>query len=125
MSSYPGTNAVLTTVSSPAAPDAYGDPSGADTPVWTGRASGYLKRVRATRPHAGQRIDDTIDLFYLLDADGATIAALTGVTEGWRATIEDQRAPTTITTTFRISKAEHRAANTVVDSQRWELEPDV
>lgn len=126
MSVYPGVNATLTLVATAAGPDAYGDPIGADTTVWAGRADGYLKRARGTRLQNGQRVDDTVDVFYLLDQDGGTIAALTGVTEGNRVTIEDRRQPTApVTTTFRVGKAEHRhGGGTVADSQRWELQPD-
>lgn len=126
MSAYPGVNATLTAVTTPAGPDAYGDPTGAATVVWSGRADGYLKRARGTRLQAGQRVDDVIDVFFLLDTDGGPVATLTGVTEGQRVTIEDRRTSTPVTTSFRIAKTEHRhGGGTIADSQRWELEPDV
>lgn len=125
MTLYPGVNATLTLVRAPGAPDEYGDPA-EGVVVWMGSAPGYLKRKRGTRPSsAGTRVDDAVDVFWLLGADGGTIAEATGVTEGHQVTIVDRRQATPVERTFRLTAVENRAAGTIADSQRWELDPVV
>lgn len=132
MSAFPGVNAVLLAIAPAGGLDRYGDPA-AGTPVWEGEAEGYLRRQRRTTLSMGgqreggasQRVSDTVDVFYLLDTDGGRLVDRTGVSEGYRVTIRDERTTPAVTTTFRVGAAEHRAGHTVADSQRWELEPDV
>lgn len=132
MSAFPGVNATLLTILPPGALDRHGDPA-AGVAAWEGEARGYLKRQRRTTVAAGgqreggasQRVNDTIDIFWLLDADGGRLVDRAGVSEGYRVTIRDERPAVPVTTTFRVGAAEHRGGGTVADSQRWELEPDV
>lgn len=117
-------NAVLTQIASPGAPDAWGDPG---TPVvqWTGRAGGFLKRERKTVLSAGANVRVVTDVFWLLDRTAAPVIEEAGA--DWAAStvvIEDQRTPIPVTRRFRVNAAEHRAAGTIVDNLRLELEGD-
>lgn len=118
----PTTNAYLTEITGAGGPDEYGDP-GAGTSLWTGRAPGYLKRVRKTIVSGGQEVLVRRDLFIILAGAGAPVLEVAG--PDWEATtvtIEDQRDPTPVTRIFSVVAMENRAAGTVVDSVRLELD---
>lgn len=116
-------NAVLTQITSAGSPDAYGDPT-AGTVLWTGRAPGYLKRQRGTRLGAnGQQVDARADTFTILNTAGAAILEAAGADwEATTVTIEDQRTSPPVTRTFTVRAMENRAAGTIVDSVRLELD---
>lgn len=127
----PLANAYLTKITAAGAPDRYGDPA-AGSDLWTGRAAGYLKRVHRTALSPGLQIAGTstsqqtmvkVDVFTILNTAGAPILEAAG--PDWEATtvtIEDRRTATPVTRTFRVTAMENRAAGTIVDSVRLELE---
>lgn len=118
------TNAVLTKITGPGAPDAYGQPAtGAD--LWVGRAAGYLKRIRRSAISGGQQIPVRVDTFTILTTVGAP--ALEAAGADWEATtvvIEDRRTMPPTARRFRVKAMEHRAAGLLVDSVRLELEAE-
>lgn len=117
------TNAVLTAIEAPGAPDAYGDPTSTGTAVWAGRASAYLKRSRRSLVSGGQQMVVRTDILYVLDVDSPS-NALAAAGASWEActiTIQDLRTGTPVARRFQVSAAEHRAAGTTVDSARLEL----
>jgi hypothetical protein len=115
-------NAVLVEIATPGPLDAYGDP-GTPVPVWTGRAGGYLKRIRKTVLSGGASVRVATDVFTILDSHAAPILVEAG--PDWTASsvvIEDRRTAMSVTRRFRVNAFEHRAAGTEVDSCRLELE---
>lgn len=118
-------NAVLVEISTPGPLDAFGDPG---TPVvaWTGRAGGYLKRVRRNVLSGGATVRLTTDTFTILDSAAAPVIEEAG--PDWTAStvvIDDMRTSTPVRRRFTVNALEHRAAGTIVDSLRIELEGEV
>lgn len=122
-------NAVLTGISTPGALDSHGRPTSSST-VWTGEATGYLKRIhRAVPMHRGSQsgvptgaeIVKT-DVFWILGGAGAPPAEVAGADwEGSTVTIIDQRTSPPVTRTFRVVGMENRAIGSPVDNVRLEL----
>jgi hypothetical protein len=120
----PVTNAVLTAISGPGAPDAYGDP-GTPGSLWSGRARGYLKRVRKTVVSGGEQVEVRRDIFTILASAGAPVLEVAG--PDWEATtvtIEDHRGTSPVTRSFAVVMMENRAAGTSLDSVRLELDTE-
>lgn len=119
----PFENAVLTKITAPGTVDRYGDPTTAGGALWTGRAAGYLKRIRRTVLSSGQQVAVKLDVFTILDSAGAPALQVAG--PDWEAStviIEDHRTATPAIKTFRVVQMEHRQAGLDVDSVRIELE---
>lgn len=115
-------NAVLTQIATPGPTGNSGDP-GAPVPVWAGRAPGYLKRTRKTVLSGGVSVKVATDVFTILGSAGAPIIEVAG--PDWEASsvvIEDQRTATPVSRRFTVNAMENRAAGTIVDSLRLELE---
>ncbi len=115
-------NAVLTEIATPGPLAPNGDP-GDPVSVWTGRASGYLKRVRRSVLSGGAQVRVATDTFTILTSAGAPAAMVAG--PDWEAStvvIEDRRASTPVVRRFTVAAMENRAAGTSVDSIRLELE---
>jgi hypothetical protein len=119
----PGENAVITAITGPGSPDESGDPRDDGAVLWSGRAWGYLKRSDRTVLSGGNQVKVQADVFTVLDTAGAPLLAESG--PDWTATtvtIEDHRKLAPVTRTFRVDAMEHRAAGTVADSVRLELD---
>lgn len=120
-------NAVLTEIRGPGALDRNGDP-GVGPVLWTGRGSGYLKREKRSVLSNGANVRKIVDVFTILDMEGGAhvLATVGAVGSDWEAaivTIDDVRVPDApVTRTFTVNGLEHRAAGTIVDSVRLELE---
>lgn len=127
------TNAVLTKITGAGAPDRYGDP-GAGQVLWSGRAAGYLKRVRRSvlsmrlsveGSGGGVQTDVRVDIFTILASASAPVVEVAG--PDWEATtveIEDQRTSPPVVRTFTVTAMENRAAGTIADSVRLELDQE-
>jgi hypothetical protein len=114
-------NAVLTEIAAPGPLADNGDP-GTPVAVWTGRAPGYLKRSSKSILSAETNVKVPVDTFTILDSAGAPIVAEPG--PDWEAStvvIEDRRTGVAVARRFTVNAAEHRAAGTIVDSLRLEL----
>lgn len=126
-------NAVLTKITgAPTAVDSYGDPTADGATVWQGRAPGYLKRTKRADQSSTQQIPITTagaqegagrtDTFVMLARDAPVIEVAGTDWEASEVTIEDRRTGTPVTKTYRVIGTDHRAAGTIVDSLRLELE---
>lgn len=118
------TNAVLTKISGAGKPDRYGEP-GEGSELWIGRASGYLKRERRTVTSGGQQVNVRRDIFTILASAGAPVLEVAG--PDWEASkveIEDHRASDPVVRTFTVTAMENRAAGTIADSVRLELDQE-
>lgn len=127
-------NAVLLEIREPGAPLDNGDPNPeGGSLLWSGRAAGYLKRVRRSQTVRGDvsgtgtgvslQIPVRLDIFTILDSAGAPVIATAGA--DWEAStvlIEDQRTATPVLRRFTVASMEHRQAGTIADSVRLELE---
>lgn len=117
-----GTNALLVEIAQPGPLDRNGDP-GAPVAVWSGSAAGYLKRVRRSTVSGGQQVTVHLDVFTLLGSQGAPVLEQAG--PDWEAStvvIEDQRGSTPVRRRFTVTEMENRAAGTIADSVRLELD---
>lgn len=115
-------NAVLTAIYAPGSPDEYGDTTDGSV-LWAGRASGYLKRSRRSVVSGGRELQIRRDVFTILATAGAPVLTVAG--PDWEATtvtIEDQRVSPPVTRRFTVVAMEDRAAGTIVDSVRLELD---
>jgi hypothetical protein len=115
-------NATLVEIAEPGPLAANGDP-GDPVAVWAGRASGYLKRVRKQVLSGGAQVRLATDTFTILDTELAPVIEEAGA--DWEASsvvIEDMRTGTVVARRFMVNAMEHRAAGTIVDSVRLELE---
>lgn len=116
-------NATLTAINGPGAPDAYGDTTDGSE-LWTGEARGYLTRIARTVVSSGEQLFIKQDIFALPRTESAPILEAAG--PDWTATsitIEDRRDPAgAVTRTFRVKAMEDRAAGTILDHIRLELE---
>jgi hypothetical protein len=119
-------NAVLTSIIGPGTTlEPNGDPSEGEE-IWTGRAGGYIKREKRSRKVGDQYERGHIDVFTILTAAGAPNATVLAGAD-WEAcsvVIEDQRTVPSVTRQFRVTAAENRAAGTIADSLRIELEAE-
>ncbi len=121
-----GTNAVLLKIQGPGPLDNYGNPDPANpTVLWQGQAAGYLKRERRTIVSGGLSVNVKRDVFTALDSAGAPVLEQSG--GDWDAStvvIEDRRTQPVQTRRFTVNAFEHRAAGTVADSIRLELDQE-
>lgn len=118
------TNATLTEIAQPGPLGPNGDP-GDPVVVWSGRARGYLKRLRRTVISGGQDVRLKRDIFTVLNSAGAPPVETAG--PDWEActvVIDDERELTTRTRRYAVRGAENRAAGTPVDSIRLELDAE-
>lgn len=118
------TNAILREIANPGPVDRNGDP-GTPVAVWSGLARGYLKRVRRTVVSGGQNVNVHRDIFTILALAGAP--ALEQAGPDWEAStvvIEDRRGSSPVTRRFTVTAMENRAAGTLVDSIRLELDSE-
>jgi hypothetical protein len=119
------TNATLTEIAEPGLLGPSGDP-GEPVVIWTGRARGYLKRLRRTVISGGEDVRLKRDIFTILNSAGSPPVETAG--PDWQActvVIDDERETVTKTRRFTIRGAENRAAGTPVDSVRLELDAEV
>lgn len=119
-----GDNAVLLEVLGPGTPDRYGD-TGDGASVWTGRASGYLKRERRTGQSGGDQVNARRDVFFILDTAGAPVLEAAG--PDWSATkvkIEDRRQSPPRIRTFTVNTMEHRQGGAMSSNVRLELDQE-
>lgn len=117
-------NAVLLEIAEPGPLADSGDPT-EPVPVWSGRASGYLKRERRSVVRQGNQVDIDQDIFILLRTAGAPAVVKAG--PDWTAhtlVIEDRRTATPVTRRFTAKAMENRAAGTLVDSIYVELDTE-
>lgn len=115
-------NATLVEIAGPGPLNRDGDP-GDPVAVWTGRADGYLKRARKNVLSAGVQVRVATDTFTILDTQLAPVIAIAGA--DWEAStvvIEDHRTGAVLARRFTVNAMEHRAAGSIVDSVRLELE---
>lgn len=120
-----GENATLVKITGPAAVDRYGDNTGAGATLWTGRASGYLKRQRVTVISGGVEVKVERDVFTLLHSAGVPVVQIAGPDhEATTVQIEDRRTPTPVTRTFTVVAMENRAGGSVADSVRLEFDEE-
>lgn len=129
-------NAVLTEIKGPGTLTPNGDPASNGTVLWSGRANGYLKRQKksAISGHGqaqgsalatGQHVTVNIDVFTILRSAGSPPLAIAGADwEACTVVIEDRRTSPAVTKRFRVNAAENRAAGTIADSVRLELEAE-
>jgi hypothetical protein len=118
----PLANAVLTQIAAPGDLARNGDP-GTPVEVWAGRAAGYLKRTRKSVLSGGAQVRVVTDVFTILASSGAPVIEIAGA--DWEAStvvIEDQRTAVPVVRRFGVAAMENRAAGTIVDSVRLELE---
>jgi hypothetical protein len=118
------TNATLTEIAQPGPLAANGDP-GDPVVVWSGRARGYLKRLRRTVISGGEDVRLKRDIFTILNTAGSPPVETAG--PDWEActvVIDDERETETKTRRFTVRGAENRAAGTPVDSVRLELDAE-
>lgn len=117
-------NAVLTQIAAPGPLDTNGDP-GTPVPVWTGRAPGYLKRVRRSVLANGVQVRINVDIFTILSSVGAPPLEVAGADwEAHTVVIDDMRTGTVVTRRFTVNGMENRVGGTIVDSLRLELVGD-
>lgn len=117
-------NATLIEIASPGPLADNGDP-GTPVAVWTGRAGGYLKRARKNVRSSESQVRVEVITFTLLRTVAPEVADLIVAgsdDEASTVVIEDNRTPTTSTLRYRVNAAENRAAGTIVDSLKLELE---
>lgn len=117
-------NAVLIEIATPGPLADNGDP-GTPVTVWTGRAAGYLKRARRNILAASAQVIVATDTFTILDSELAP--AIEDAGPDWSASsvvIEDMRTGTVVRRRFTVNAMEHRAAGTIVDSVRLELQAE-
>lgn len=120
-----GDNAVLTQINGPGTIDRAGDVETAGTAIWTGRAGACLQRRdrRVVTPEGMTLVE--ADVLIVPRSSGAPVSELAG--DQARATtvvVEDRRTGTAVTRRFRVVGVENRAAGTMVDSVRLELDDE-
>lgn len=116
------TNATLIEIARPGTLAANGDP-GEPVTVWTGRARGYLKRTRRQALSGGVSIAVRKDTFTLLASQGApVIEQAGGDLEAYTVVVADERTSIIQQRRFTVRGMENRAAGTIVDSIRLELD---
>lgn len=119
------TNATLVEIARPGPLSPNGD-DGEPVTVWSGRAKGYLKRVRRSVISGGVNVAVKRDLFTLLQSAGAPVVEQAGADwEAYTVVIEDERTSLTERRRFTVRGMENRAAGTIVDSIRLELDAEI
>jgi hypothetical protein len=101
-------NATMTLIKGPGAPDRTGDPGEGPT-LWTGEARGFLARERHDTVNGGQQVTVRLDTFTLL---GDTAPVLEAAGPDWEATtvtIVDGRTSTPVTLVFAVTAMESTA----------------
>lgn len=115
-------NATLVEIAAPGPLDTNGDPGEPET-VWTGRARGYLKRVRRQTISGGVNVRVKRDIFTVLRTTGApALEQAGGDWEAYTVLIDDERTSETQQLRYTVRGMENRAGGTPVDSVRLELD---
>lgn len=123
-----GENCTVVDVRRPGALDRYGDvsdPSDA-SPIWEGRVPAHIRReeIHGTESNRSTRLER--DVLYIRGAYGVPVSEITPGDQksGSTVLVDDLRGSTTVRRRFRVVKVSNRAAGTIADSVRLELDDE-